>query len=536
MANELTIPGGDNKVALPAHILARFKPEESNIIAGDRGATLSIKGKVFTISADGETTQLMRTDDEGNEFPLATLPVIVLDYGAKMGRSYYENDFDPNEIKEPVCYSLDSVAPEDDSEKKQSDKCATCPMAVKGSKVSDKGKPLTACSQHRILAVIPVKRMDLPPLRLRIAQTSNYDGRSPELKAKGLLAFQNYLDYVRARGIPHTQSVVTQLSFDPSQAYPKLLFKASRYTNEDELAKIDLILETGKVEAILGKHGADVVKKAGPAGPALPAPKSNVVALPAPKPENVATAVRAEPTDETDDEEAALMAQLAAAKARKAAAAAPKGPTPEEVALMAQLAAGKAKAAAEKAEADRLVAEEEARAKAERMAKLKAELEASVAAEAEPEDEEAALMRQLAEARAKKAGAATGKASASPDIGATQAPAAALDGEVLAPKRTRRTKEQIAADEAAKLAEIAAKNPERAAAIAEIPAGEKFIPGAISGNDMGEEDDGSFAEPVTVASEKTPADKPKSTAKVNEAVPAVALSADVENLLQTWND
>lgn len=531
MANELAIPGGDNKAELPAHIAARYKPEESNIIPGDRQASLSIKGKVFTVTAQGETYPLMRDDGEGNEFPLAALPVIILDYGAKMGRSYYATDFNPDEIKEPTCYSLDSVAPEDDSAEKQSDKCATCPMSVKGSKVSDGGKPLTACSPHRILAVVPVKAMHVPPLRLRIAQTSNYDGRSPDLKAKLLFAFQNYLDYIRARGIPHTQAVVTQLSFDPSVAYPKLMFKAQRYVTEEEVAKVDQILEGSEVTDILGRTGTMALK----AGVALPPPK-NVVALPGPSAETLArraSEATGKANVETakavmDDDEAELQRLLREAQARKKAKLeaeqAPKGPTPEEIA---------AKAAAEKAEAARVLAEQEAEAKKVRLAKLKADLEASIAAETAPveeEDEEAVLMRQLAEAQARKAAAATKPIEA----------AVTGTGHAAEPaKRTRRTKAEIEADAAAKQAEIAAKNPEKAAAIAEIPAGEKFIKGAISGNDMGgDEDDGSFAEPTTVASKAMPVDKPKSTAKVTEAVSssALAISSDVENLLQTWDD
>ena len=529
MANDLMIPMGEGKMAAPAHIAARFKPEESNILAGDRMPTLSIKGKVFTMTVNGETTPLMKPDEDGNLFPMSSLGVIVLDYGARMGRSYYETAFDPDQIKEPTCYSLDGIVPEDDCEQKQSDKCATCPMAVKGSKVSDGGKATTACAQHRILAVVPSGDLKIAPLRLRIAQTSNYDGRSPDLKAKGLFAFQNYLDYIRARGIPHTQSIVTQLSFDPNVAFPKLLFKAVKYVTEEQVAKIDEIVEGGKVGDILGATGTMSLKSV----PASQAPK-NVVALPGPSAETLARRASeavGKANVETakvvmDDEEEELKRLLAAAQAKKKAALeaaqAPKGPTPEEIA--AKAAADQARAEAERVEAKRIQAEEEAKAKAERMAKLKAELEASVAAEAEPEpeDEEAALMRQLAEARARKAG------------GTAAAPAAVAQPVAEAPKRTRRSKEQIAADEAAK---AGAKDgeilPPETVTVkgAEIKVGEKFLPNAVGTLDDGSEG-GEFVEATTVASKPSA----KSTAKVNEAVPAVALSSDVENLLTTWDD
>lgn len=250
MAQDLML-FGDKTVPVPAHIAARFT--ETNIVERDSLPTLTFTGKVWTITVGGEKTKLLRRDEDGDEAPVATLPVVILDYAKNRGRSFYEGAYDPDNTSSPKCWSEDSITPEDTVPEKVSDKCATCPMAAKGSRVSDNGKATVACSQHRILAVVPVKRLDIAPLRLKLAVTSDYDGQSKDLQAQGKFAFSNYLDFIKARGVLHTASLVTKLAFDPAQAYPKLLFSATRYLTEAELKGVDAIMADGSgVAAILG--------------------------------------------------------------------------------------------------------------------------------------------------------------------------------------------------------------------------------------------------------------------------------------------
>lgn len=505
-STELTIPGGDNKLTIPAHIAARFRPEESNIITGDRVPSLTIKGKVFTIQADGEVTPLMKRDDEGNEYPLANLPVVILDYAARLGRNYFEGAYDPNEVKPPTCWSLDGITPEaevpDDIKDTQTSwKCATCPMAVKGSSVTDNGKAATACAQHRILAVVPIKRLDLPPMRLRIAQTSNYDGRSPDLKAKNLYAFSNYLDAIKARGIPHTQSVVTQLSFDPNAAYPKLLFRAQRYVDDTEIEKIDAILASGAVETILGRMSATLAKSA----PAIAAP-ARAPAIAAPK----AAAAVVVPADDEDDEEAQIAAARAAIQAKKAAKAA-------EDALLAQQAEAQAQQAKARQAAAKAAAE--AKAKAEAEAASLAAADAAAIGGDDDEDEEAKLLAQLlAKRAAKQAAAAAGAA----------APAKAAAPAAEAPKRTRRTKAEVEADNIAK----AKANGEPL-----TPNGDaKVFPKSVGGADLADDDDdgnGALTGEVIAPAKKaeTVASKPKVIEAATLAVPS-----EVQDMLSSWDD
>jgi hypothetical protein len=119
------------------------------------------------------------------------------------------------------------------SSRKISATCANCPMAVKGSKViPGTNKAVTACSQHRMLALVPDPALglkDIPPLRLKIAMTSDWDKQSPDQEQQGWFAFSNYVDWLVARNVKHTAALVTKMKFDPEAAYPKIFFSAERY-------------------------------------------------------------------------------------------------------------------------------------------------------------------------------------------------------------------------------------------------------------------------------------------------------------------
>ena len=571
MANELVIPGGDNRLSLPAHLQARYgaAPASEIVTIGDRLPSLSIKGKVFTITADGESWPMMKQDENGMEVAVGSLPVVILDYATKQARAYYEGEYDPADTKGPKCYSKDGVTPEDDSEEKQADKCAICPWSVKGSKVTTQGKSVTACGRNRLLAIVPAKRLDLAPLRLRIAQTSDLDNRSPDLKAKQFFAFSNYLDFLKGRGLPNTRVVVTTLSFDPTVAYPKLIFKASRFVNETEAARIEEILDGGGVSAILETYGT-LAPKAALLGstaatkaigqttakapvedddgeePAAAAATTAKVTAPAGKVTPVSD-FTPPAQDDGEDEDDYAERVIAARRAHKAAAAAA-----AEAAAKAATAAAKP-AAGTTFIAPAMVDGEDEDDYAERVLKAKRAWKAANAAPAaapaafappaqeEGEDEDDYAERVLKAKRAWKA--ANGGAPAAAPAAAAPAAAAPV-AEAPAPKK-RRSKAEM---EAARAAEAAAKGgaPVEAEPVPESeqkPA-EKFLPGALSGGDLGGDDDDDAATALAAAPAAA-AERPASTKgkagaapgpKAGTPAPAAAVPANVEALLDAWPD
>lgn len=251
MSTELTM--FDPKAGMPAHIAGFFGSDEgSNIVERATVPSLSPQGKTWTISLNGDRTQLMKRDADGETVPVSVMKVIILDYAKRRGRAYYEGAYDPANEAAPVCWSEDGIAPPNTVEKKQSEKCETCPMAAKGSKISDNGKAVTACSQHRMLAIIPANKLDFPPLRLKIAITSDFDKQSPDAEAQGWYAFSNYMDFLKSRGVQHTAAIVTKMKFDTNAAYPKIFFAADRWLEQAELAEVIPITKREDVVSLLG--------------------------------------------------------------------------------------------------------------------------------------------------------------------------------------------------------------------------------------------------------------------------------------------
>jgi hypothetical protein len=247
MGNELSL-FDNSTLQVPAHL--QDMNEEGNIQDRIQVPSLSYEGKVWSIILNGEKTQLVKLDGDGDEVPVSVMRVVVLDYQQRRGRSYYEGAYDPSNAGKPACFSDDGVKPHPSIQEPQASACDGCPMAVKGSRISESGKQVSACSQHRILAVVPAHKMDMEPLRMKIAVTSDYD-KENDLEAKGWFAFQQYKDFIKARGVNHSASVVTKMRFDPGVAYPKVLFQPDRFLEADEAAIVRPKTTSDEVKKII---------------------------------------------------------------------------------------------------------------------------------------------------------------------------------------------------------------------------------------------------------------------------------------------
>lgn len=283
------------QMAVPAHIAA-FLETEGNIADKSSVPSLSYEGKVWTRSVDGEKIKLTRVNDDGDKEPIQTLKVIVLDYAKRRGRTYYEGAYDPAKAGMPVCWSNDGDKPDAKVVTPQHSDCKNCPMSIKGSKITEQGKAVTACSSHRMIAVVPAAQPSSTPLRCKLAITSLFDKQSPDLEAAGWLAFEQYIDMLRSRGVSHTASVVTKMKFDPNVAYPKVIFSPDRWLDPSEVAVVAPIAKSDEVKHLLDGtftiNGVDGVPAEPfeqgdsvpePAAKPAPAPKP-AAAKPAPKP------------------------------------------------------------------------------------------------------------------------------------------------------------------------------------------------------------------------------------------------------------
>lgn len=290
------------QVAIPAH-LQNTIGEEKNIVDRVSVPSLAYGGKVWAIHKDGEKTKIMKKDEDGDEIAVPLIRVVVLDYAKRRGRAYYEGAYDPDKQTAPLCWSEDGVKPHASITEPQHATCEGCPWSVKGSKVTDSGKTVTACSQHRMLVVAPLAKLDMP-LRMKIAITSDWDKQNDKAAKENWFAFNNYTDFLRTRNIGHTAMIVTKMKFDQNVDYPKVLFSPDRFVNEDEVEIIQPLLKSDEVKNLLSgtwtPAGTDGKQIAAPADEdeedEKPAPKK---AAPAKAPPKKAAA----PVEEDEEEE-----------------------------------------------------------------------------------------------------------------------------------------------------------------------------------------------------------------------------------------
>lgn len=242
MSNELSIFDGP-KGQIPEYLKKAFDGK-SNVGDGIAVPSMSYEGKVWSLHIGGEKRPLIRTNADGDEEPISTMRVVIVDFNQRRGRTYYEGSYNPDTPGTPTCWSKDGIEPDngvpDDVMKDVTAfKCADCPLAIKGSRITDNGKEVAACSEHRMMAVVPANKLDSQPLRLKIAVTSDFDKNSPELEAKNFFAFKQYRAFLRNHGVTNTAQVITKMKFDPTVAYPKIVFGPDRLISEEELETLE---------------------------------------------------------------------------------------------------------------------------------------------------------------------------------------------------------------------------------------------------------------------------------------------------------
>lgn len=117
----------DNMPELPAEI-AEELDQISNLVPIEKVNSLGIKGKVFSITLDGNTQKLMKKTEDGDDEPRSMLKVVVMGYAQSRGRAYYEGTYDDSKPQMPLCWSEDGKAPSEHVAKPQCKSCDKCEL------------------------------------------------------------------------------------------------------------------------------------------------------------------------------------------------------------------------------------------------------------------------------------------------------------------------------------------------------------------------------------------------------------------------
>jgi len=247
---EMTLFGGNSLIS--ADLLKSLQDMNTNLAGSVGGGNrISIRGMRFRQYAGGEQVAVSKDD---------AMNIVILN-AARISRTYYEGTYDPDNPAPPSCWSADTQvpAPEVPADQRMSDKCATCPMNIKGSANGGSGR---ACRFNQRLAVAIEGDMD-KVYQLQLPATSIFG----EAKGNTPMGMQAYARFLQAHNTPAI-AVVTQMSFDVNAETPKLFFKAVRPLNEAELrGAIDVKDSPEAIKAItLTVSQTDGVKKSAPKG------------------------------------------------------------------------------------------------------------------------------------------------------------------------------------------------------------------------------------------------------------------------------
>ena len=229
MTTDMTI--FKNNPMVSSDLFKKYMDMTKTLAGGGNGTSrrISIKGGRFREMINGEQ---VRVNSSGS------MNVVIL-ATSKIGRTYYEGAYDPNNSAPPTCWSPDSEKPDSavPAKQRKAAACRDCPMNIKGSGQGDS----RACRFSTRLAVALEGQYD-KVYQISLPATSLFgDGKD------GKLGMQAYAKFMAANETP-VIAVVTQMYFDENVETPKLYFKPVRSLDNAELPQVFELAETPDVE------------------------------------------------------------------------------------------------------------------------------------------------------------------------------------------------------------------------------------------------------------------------------------------------
>lgn len=280
---------------------------------------LSYKGKVWSLRYKGQNYIFNRQDD-GTPSPY--IDVIIVRQAKNKSKSYYAK-YDPNSAGErPICSSLDGIVPDADAAQKQAPNCATCPRNAWYT--NSEGRKTRDCTDYKRLAVLL-----MPDVTKRMLGTELHEPVFLRIPPASLTDLGTYGDMMEEMGY-HYCSLVTRISFDPTQPHPKMVFKGISQLSDAEAPFVLAAREEGQTLRITGEDKVSSIRGAAPipaqtvaqieppkaagplfTAPATTAPPSGATGVPQAAPQTI-PAQQAAPVADADvsESDAELDAQI----------------------------------------------------------------------------------------------------------------------------------------------------------------------------------------------------------------------------------
>ena len=181
---------------------------------------ISIRGKRFREIVDNEELRVSKSD---------SINVVVVN-AAPLSRTYYVGTYDPDKPMAPFCWSEDTYVPAQGvpEDQRQSARCIDCTNNIRGAGLGG-GR---ACRFQQRLAVVEERNLSTF-YQLQVPANSIFGGEINNT----CMSLQTYAKFLSKNNTPSI-AVVTKISFDVDDPYPKLCFHPSRPLEDDELEEV----------------------------------------------------------------------------------------------------------------------------------------------------------------------------------------------------------------------------------------------------------------------------------------------------------
>ncbi len=204
-------------------------------LAGQNPPHVSIQGNKFTLVDSANQKKPVETYDPKTGSYLDCVIIDALEVKSKIFWGP-NRQFDPTNVKPPICFSNNGIAPSANAQVPQSRTCHECKWSEWGTATSFKGKGIPACSDNQNIALL-VLDADMSFL-LRIPPNS-------------LKALNNYNGSFRSQTF-EVDDVVTRIDFEAGEL-GKLRFRPISRLTEADIEKRTEVLNSGVTDALVGR-------------------------------------------------------------------------------------------------------------------------------------------------------------------------------------------------------------------------------------------------------------------------------------------
>ena len=267
MSNELA-----TLIANNPYLIQTGLDEDTQAIAGSGGnqtKRLSIKGGVFRKMVGGK---------EVGSIEDRHMNIIFVKMAHTPSRQFYEGTYEEGKVVSPVCWSNNSITPDEAVEHPVAPTCNDCPHSAKGSNDTGVG---TKCKLSWRTAVVLPKDPTGDVLEFVVPGASSFGKEE-----NGRWPFKAYINMLGSNNIAAGR-IITKVQFDTKVQFPRVLFNPTGAVNPEDYEALARQSKTPAAEAAVK---LTVYKK-----------KEETLVLEAPAPEPVVRESTKRPTEKTAD-------------------------------------------------------------------------------------------------------------------------------------------------------------------------------------------------------------------------------------------